>query len=115
MATDGAAVSDANEQVVTAALLNPVRCRVHPRAALQQIGQAEAILADKEWAAISQQKIADHVGCSAAAVSDVKSSLKRLIDKPETQKVNRIDDAPKPLQPSRMLMAKRRSLPACLY
>ena len=49
----------------------------------------KAILADKGWAEISQNKIADHVGCSAALVSQVRASIKELIDRPETQTITR--------------------------
>ena len=54
------------------------------------IGRAvAAILDDEEWAEISQETIADHVGCSAARVSQIRSSLHKLRDTPTTKKVTR--------------------------
>lgn len=54
------------------------------------IGRAvTAILDDEEWAEISQEKIAEHVGCSAARVSQIRSSLHKLRDTPTTKKVTR--------------------------
>ena len=54
------------------------------------IGRAViAILDDEEWAEISQETIADHVGCSAARVSQIRSSLHKLRDTPTTKKVTR--------------------------
>jgi len=49
----------------------------------------EAILTDKEWAETSQNKIAEHVGCSAARVSQIKASIQDLLDRPQTRNVTR--------------------------
>jgi len=49
----------------------------------------ETILADAEWGLVPQTDIAAHVGVSPAYVSQVKASIKQLIDKPAARTVTR--------------------------
>ncbi|MCH8517494.1 MAG: hypothetical protein LAT68_14305 [Cyclobacteriaceae bacterium] len=49
----------------------------------------EKILNDSEWSRVPQSEIAGHVGVSAAYVSQVKSSINNLIDKPAERTVTR--------------------------
>jgi len=51
----------------------------------------ERILKDHEWRRLPQAEIAKHVGVSPAYVSQVKASIKNLIDRPATRTVRRGD------------------------